>query len=182
MIRSFRLAAAFAALLLLGGCFVSTTDLIPAADADYPVADDARFALHALDEDGARTGAKPGIAHVSRDGDRYTMVVNDHGKPFTGRMKEIAPGLYAVMAREADGDPVDGNLYALLERDGADWKRWGMVCPEFVSLAERRGVRLSDFGITLESSDCAVKDFASLTKALLFAHEFGKPDAVYVAE
>ncbi|MBX3493802.1 MAG: hypothetical protein KF899_12635 [Parvibaculum sp.] len=182
MHRHFRFAAALAATLLLGGCFISTGDLIAPADADYPVADDARFTLHELDESGARTDAKPGIVHVSRDGERYTMVVNDHGKPFTGLMKEVAPGLYAVMAREADGDPADGNLYALLERDGNNWKRWGMVCPDFVSLAGERGARLSDFGVTVENSDCAVKDFASLTKALLFAHELGKPDAVYVAE
>jgi len=182
MLCRFRSAAALAALLLLGGCFVSTKDLIPAAEADYPVADDARFTLHELDENGARTKEKPGIAHVSRDGDRYMMVVNDHGKPFAGRMKQIAPGLYAVMAREMDADLPEGGLYALLERDGNDWKRWGMICPDFVELAEERGARLTDFGVTVESSDCVVEDFASLTKALLFAHEFGKPDAVYVAE
>ena len=181
MHRHFRFAAALAATLLLGGCFISTGDLIAPADADYPVADDARSRCTNRRERRA-DGAKPGIVHVSRDGERYTMVVNDHGKPFTGLMKEIAPGLYAVMAREADGDPADGNLYALLERDGDNWKRWGMVCPDFVSLAGRRGARLSDFGVTVENSDCMVKDFDGLTRALLFAHEFGKPDAVYVAE
>ncbi|MBX3494620.1 MAG: hypothetical protein KF769_00125 [Parvibaculum sp.] len=182
MHRHFRFAAALAATLLLGGCFVSTGDLISAAEADYPVADDVRFTLHELDESGARTDAKPGIVHVSRAGDRYTMTTGEDGKPFTGLMKEIAPGLYAVMAREADGDPADGNLYALLERDGDNWKRWGMVCPDFVALAEQRGARLSDFGVKVENSDCLVEDFDGLARALLFAHEFGKPDAVYVAE
>ncbi|MBX3489568.1 hypothetical protein [Parvibaculum sp.] len=182
MHRHFRFAAALAATLLLGGCFISTGDLIPTADADYPVADDARFTLHRLDETGARTGETVGEVRVARAGDRYTMTTGEDGKPFTGLMKEIAPGLYAVMAREADGDPADGNLYALLERDGDNWKRWGMVCPDFIALAERRGARLSDFGVTVENSDCMVKDFDGLTRALLFAHEFGKPDAVYVAE
>lgn len=182
MLRHFRFIAAFAALLLLGGCFVSTTDLISAADADYPVADGARFTLHRLDETGARSGETVDAVQVARAGDRYTMTMGEDGKPFTGLMKEIAPGLYAVMAREADGGEPEGGLYMLLERDGDDWKRWGMVCPDFVALAEERGVALSDFGVTVENSDCAVKDFASLKKALLFAHEFGKPDAIYVAE
>lgn len=182
MHRHFRFAAALAATLLLGGCFVSTGDLIAPADADYPVADGSRFTLHRLDETGARTGETVDEVHVARAGDLYTMTMGEDGKPFTGRMKEIAPGLYAVMAREADADPAEGNLYVLLERDGDDWKRWGMVCPDFVALAEERDVALSDFGVTIENSDCAVKDFASLTKALLFAHEFGTPDAVYVAE
>ena len=57
-----------------------------------------------------------------------------------------------------------------------------MICPDFVALAEARGVALTEFGVTVANSDCMVTDFASLKKALMFAHAFGKPDAVYVAE
>lgn len=176
----FRIAV-LAALLLLPGCFVSDDDLIAAADADYPVADGARFALHMLDDDGNRAADAPDPVVVSRDGAWYLMTMGADDKPFRGRMDEIAPGLYAVMAREADvAGP--GGLYVLLERDGDDWKRWSMICPDFVSLAKAQGVALADFGATVANSDCVVADFASLTKALLFAHEFGRPDAVYVAE
>jgi hypothetical protein len=173
---------ALAAALLLSGCFVSTSDLIAPADADYPVADGARFTLHRLDETGARTGEKTDEMHVARAGDRYTMMMGEDGKLFTGLMKEIAPGLYAVLAREADSKEAEGGLYVLLERDGDNWKRWGMICPDFVALAEERGIALAEFGATVENSDCVVKDFAGLKKALMFAHEFAKPDAVYVAE
>ncbi|MEX1153373.1 hypothetical protein, partial [Parvibaculum sp.] len=167
-----------AAALLLSGCFVSTADLIAPADADYPVADGARFTLHRLDETGARSGEKTDEMHVARAGGRYTMMTGEDGKLFAGLMKEIGPDLYAVLAREADTKEAEGGLYVLLERDGNDWKRWNMVCPDFVSLAEEKGVALSEFGVTIENSDCVVEDFAGLKKALMFAHEFGKPDAV----
>lgn len=182
MLRHFRFAAALAAALLLSGCFVSARDLISAADADYPVADGSRFTLHRLDETGARTGEKVDDVHVARAGERYTMITGEGGEPFTGLMKEIAPGLYAVMGREVDTNEPEGGLYMLLERDGDNWKRWGMICPDFVELAEARGVALSDFGVTVENSDCTVTDFDGLKRALMFAHEFGAPDAVYVAE
>ena len=173
--------AALAVLLLLPGCFTSDTDLIAAVDADYPVADGARFALHRLDDDGNRAGDAPDTVTVTRDGEWYLMTTGADGKPFRGRMDEIAPGLHAVMAREADvAGP--GGLYVLLERAGADWKRWSMICPDFVALEEARGVALTEFGVTVANSDCMVTDFASLKKALMFAHAFGKPDAVYVAE
>jgi len=129
---------------------------------------------------GEAAATRPAVT-VTRDGDWYLMTTGADGKPFRGRMDEIAPGLHAVMAREADvAGP--GGLYVLLERAGADWKRWSMICPDFVALAEARGVALTEFGVTVANSDCMVTDFASLKKALMFAHAFGKPDAVYVAE
>ena len=170
------------AALLLGGCFISTGDLIKPADADYPVADGARFTVHSLDEEGRRADEKPQAVAIVRDGDWYVMTTGDDGKPFRGLMDEIAPALYAVMVHEADGDPADGNLYALVKRDGSGWQRWSMVCPDFVGLAEAKGVALSEMGVTLDSSDCVVADFASLRTALLFAYENAKPDTEYVAE
>ncbi|ABS63057.1 hypothetical protein Plav_1437 [Parvibaculum lavamentivorans DS-1] len=168
------------AALLLGGCFISAEDLIKPADADYPIADGTRLVLHELDETGARTGATEEETRITRDGDLYLMTTGEDGKIFAGLMKEIAPDLYAVQAREADSP--EGNLYALVERDGANWRRWSMICPDFVSMAEEKGVALSEMGVTLDSSDCVVEDFASLKTALMFAYENGKPDAEYVAE
>lgn len=169
-----------AAVLLLSGCFVSGADLITPQTADYPVAEGTRFVLHELDETGARTGETAEETLVTREGGFYHMTTGEDGKLFAGLMKEIAPGLYAVQAREA-GAP-EGNIYALVERDGANWRRWSMVCPDFVSLAEEKGVALSTMGVTINSSDCVVEDFASLEKALLFAHENTQPDMEYVGE
>ncbi|MEQ8266910.1 MAG: hypothetical protein RH982_06925 [Parvibaculum sp.] len=166
--------------LMLAGCFISTGDLIRPADADYPVADGARFVLHELDETGARTGETAEETRVTREGDRYLMTTGEEGKLFAGLMKQIAPDLYAVQAREADAP--EGNIYALVERNGANWRRWSMVCPDFVSLAEDKGVALSTMGVTIESSDCVVADFESLKQALLFAHENAQPDMEYVGE
>ncbi|MEQ9150845.1 MAG: hypothetical protein RLO06_05085, partial [Parvibaculum sp.] len=126
-----RRLAAFAALLLLAGCLVSDGDLIAPADADYPIADGTRFAEYPLDETGARAGDDQESVIVTRDGARYLMQTGEDGKLFSGLMKEIGPELYAVMMRE--DDVAEGNLYALMKREGASWKRWGMVCPDFVS-------------------------------------------------
>lgn len=175
-----RRLAVFLAPLLLAGCLVSDSDLIAPADADYPIADGTRFAEYPLDETGARAGDDPESVIVTRDGARYLMQTGEDGKLFSGLMKEIGPELYAVMMRE--DDVAEGNLYALMKREGALWKRWGMVCPDFVSLTEANGRTLADFGIEVRNSDCVAKDFSSITKALLFAHEHQAPDAEYVAE
>ena len=108
------------------------------------------------------------------------MDMGEESKLFAGLMKEIGPELYAVMIREAD--QTEGNFYALMERDGTSWKRWGMVCPDFVSLVEEEGMALADFGMVVRNSDCVATDFEDLKKALLFAHERQKPDAEYVAD
>ncbi|MDX5367503.1 MAG: hypothetical protein LPK88_13600 [Alphaproteobacteria bacterium] len=177
MIR--RLAALFAP-LLLAGCLVSDGDLIAPAEADYPVADGSRFTVHMLDETGARADETPERAIVTIGNGRYMMRSGEENKVFGGLMKEVGPNLFAVMIREED--QTEGNLYALMERDGASWKRWGMVCPDFVSLAESEGVKLAQFGMTVRNSDCVVDSFANLKMALLFAYERQKPDAEYVPE
>ena len=166
--------------LLLAGCLVSDGDLISPQEADYPIADGTRLAEYPLDGTGARTGDAPETVTVTRDGARYLMQTGEDGKLFSGLMREIGPGLYAVMKREDDAP--EGNLYALMKHDGASWKRWGMVCPDFVSLVEANGKALADFGIEVRNSDCVAMDFASVTKALLFAHDHQAPDAEYVVE
>lgn len=175
-----RRIAALLAPLLLAGCLVSDGDLISRADADYPVADGSRFTVHMLDEAGARADEEPERAIVTIENGRYMMRSGEENKVFGGLMKEVGPDLFAVMIREED--QTEGNLYALMERDGTSWRRWGMVCPDFVSLAESEGVALAEFGMFVRNSDCMVDNFANLTKALLFAHERQKPDAEYVAE
>ncbi|GMV61920.1 MAG: hypothetical protein AMXMBFR74_10890 [Parvibaculum sp.] len=177
MIR--RLAALFAP-LLLAGCLISDGDLVSPKEADYPVADGARFTVHMLNENGERADKTPEQARVTVKSGRYTMRTGEENKAFTGLMKEIGPDLYAVMIREEDQG--QGNLYALMQRDGTTWWRWGMVCPDFVSLVEDEGMTLADFGMIVRNSDCVVTDFGNLKKALLFAHERQKPDAEYVAE
>jgi hypothetical protein len=177
MIR--RLAALFAP-LLLAGCLISDGDLVSPKEADYPVADGTRFTIHMLNEQGERADETPEQAIVTVESGRYVMRTGEENKAFAGLMKEIGPDLYAVMVREEDQS--EGNLYALMQRDGTSWKRWGMVCPDFVSLAEDEGVTLADFGMIVRNSDCVVTDFENLKKALLFAHERQKPDAEYVAE
>ena len=175
-----RRLAALLAPLLLAGCLVSDGDLIAPAEADYPVADGSRFTVHMLDENGARADETPEQAIITIENGRYMMRSGEENKVFGGLMKEVGPDLFAVMIREED--QTEGNLYALMERDGTAWRRWGMVCPDFVSLAESEGVALAEFGMTVRNSDCVVDNFANLTKALLFAHERQKPDAEYVAE
>jgi len=177
MIR--RLAALFAP-LLLAGCLISDGDLVSPKEADYPVADGARFTVHVLNENGERADEAPEQALVTVEKDRYVMRTGEENKAFVGLMKEIGPDLYAVMIREED--QAEGNLYALMRRDGTTWWRWGMVCPEFVSLVEDEGMALADFGMIVRNSDCVVTDFGNLKKALLFAYERQKPDAEYVAE
>lgn len=166
--------------LLLGGCFVSDRDLISPKSADYPITDGTRFTVHALDERGKRTGQAPTAALITRDGARYLLAAGADGTIISGLMKEIGPGLYAVMAREASA--TDGNFYMLVRRDGTTWWRWSMVCPDFVSRAGEQGKALAGFGVEVRSSDCVVKDFESLKRALLFAYEHGHPDTEYVAE
>jgi hypothetical protein len=175
-----RRLAVFLAPLLLAGCLVSDGDLIAPSDADYPIADGTRFAEYPLDETGARTGDAPETVIVTRDGARYLMRTGEDGKLFSGLMKDIGPELFAVMLRE--DDTPEGNLYALMKRDGTSWKRWGMVCPDFVAMVDENGKTLADFGIEVRNSDCVAQDFASVTRALLFAHEHQAPDAEYVAE
>lgn len=177
MIR--RLAALFAP-LLLAGCLISDGDLVSPKEADYPVADGARFTVHMLNENGERADETPEQAIVTVESGRYVMRTGEENKAFAGLMKEIGPDLYAVMVREEDQG--QGNLYALMRRDGTTWWRWGMVCPDFVSLVEDEGMALADFGMIVRNSDCVVTDFENLKKALLFAHERQKPDAEYVAE
>ena len=127
-----------------------------------------------------RADETPETAVVTIEDGRYVMRTGEENKAFGGLMKEIGPDLFAVMVREKD--ETQGNLYALMERNGTSWRRWGMICPDFVSLAEREGVKLAEFGMFVRNSDCVVDDFANLTKALRFAHERQKPDAEYVAE
>lgn len=178
MIR--RLTALLVLPLLLAGCLVSDGDLISPGEADFPVADGARFTVHALDEKGVRTDDAPETAVVTVESGRYILRSGEENKVFTGLMKEIGPELYAVMIREED--QTEGNLYALMRREGTTWWRWGMVCPQFVSLVEEEGMTLADFGMIVRNSDCVATDFASVAKALLFAHEHQAPDAEYVAE
>lgn len=168
------------AALLLGGCFVSDRDLISPASADYPITDGMRFTVHALDETGKRTDEAPKAALITRDGARYVLAAGGDGTIFSGLMTEIGPGLYAVMAHDASA--TDGNFYVAMRRDGTTWWRWSMVCPDFVSRAGEQGKALADFGVEVRNSDCVVKDFESLTRALLFAQEHGHPDTEYVAE
>lgn len=175
-----RRLAALLAPLLLGACLISDGDLISPAEADYPVADGSRFTVSMLDENGQRADETPETAVVTIENGRYAMRTGEENKVFTGLMKQIGPDLFAVMIREEN--ETEGNLYALMERNGPTWRRWGMVCPDFVSLAENEGVKLAEFGMIVRNSDCVVDDFANLEKALRFAHERQKPDAEYAAE
>jgi hypothetical protein len=175
-----RRLAALLAPLLLGACLISDGDLISRAEADYPVADGSRFTVYMLDENGQRADETPETAVVTIEDGRYVMRTGEENKAFGGLMKQIGPDLFAVMVREED--ETEGNLYALMERNGTSWRRWGMICPDFVSLAEREGVKLAEFGMIVRNSDCVVDGFANLEKALRFAHERQKPDAEYVAE
>ncbi|PKQ08914.1 MAG: hypothetical protein CVT73_05200 [Alphaproteobacteria bacterium HGW-Alphaproteobacteria-12] len=176
-----------AAFLILAGCFISTGDLIKPADADYPVADGTHFAIYSLLADGTRAGNTPDKAVVTRKDGFYVMTMTEspnktglEGNVMTGLMKAFETGLYAVMVQ--DPEKPGHNLYMLARKDGARWLRWDLVCPDFVNLAEENGVTVASMGVTIVSSDCEVKDFASLTKAMRFVHENKKPDWEYVVE
>jgi len=140
--------------LLLASCFVSAKPLIREADADYPIADGARFSEQILKADGTYENETPQEITITRAGAYY---------------------LYTVKGEE----PMKGLLYALYQKRGDKWLRHGMLCSDFEKLIVAQGKTLGDFGIIKKDSDCSFSAYANLKRALAFEAEHGRPDAEY---
>lgn len=175
----YRFAAIFAASLLLSACFVSKKPLFGPAEADYPVADGARFAVYKLDDNGARTGEAPRHVAVTRKGDDYIYTL-DGETPMTGLMDDIGGGDYIALVRDAEkpGEAV----YGLLRKKGDGWLRYSPECSDFIRAANKHGQDRASFNIAPSGNDCAFSSYEDLKKAMAAEVEYAAPDTEYVKE
>jgi hypothetical protein len=174
-----RLLAIVAGASLLAGCFISKDDLIAPADADYPIADGAHFAVYKLDAGGKRTGDAPKHITITRKGADYLYVL-DHEKPAPGLMDDIGGGNYIAMAHHLD-KPHE-SIYVLFHRTDGNWLRYAPNCSDFARLAAAHGKSRADFHITASGNNCAFSSYEDLKKAMALHIQYAAPDAEYVAE
>jgi hypothetical protein len=163
---------------LLSACFISDKPLIAPADADYPIADGARFAVWKLDPGGKRTGD---VEHVTmtRDGADYVYSLRDE-TPLHGLMDEIGPNTFIVMGRDATKP--GKATYAAFRKDGNRWLRYAPYCSDFARLAATHGKSRADFHIEQSGNDCAFSSYADLKAAMEIHLQYAPPNAEYVAE
>lgn len=164
--------------VLLSACFISNTPLIAPADADYPIADGARFAVWKLDPGGNRIYDAEHVT-VTRAGADYVYSLRDE-TPVHGLMKEIAPGAYIVMGR--DLTKPGKATYAGLRKDGDRWLRYAPNCSDFARMAAEHGKSRADFHIEASGNDCAFSTYADLKAAMEMHMRYAPPNGEYVAE
>ena len=177
--RTYRLVAIVAASLLLSACFVSKTPLFSLAEADYPVADGAHFAIHKLGLDGKRLDEAPRHLTVTRKGTDYLYTI-DGEEPVTGLMDDIGGGDYIALVRNA-GKPGE-TMYGLLRRKGDGWLRFSPECSDFIRAAGKRGEDRATFNITPSGNNCAFSSYGDLRKAMAALVRYATPDVEYVKE
>ncbi len=174
-----RLLIVVAAAGLLSACFVSKTPLFTPADADYPIADGARFTVWKIDPLGKRIDDAPDHLTVTRDGADYVYTLRDE-KPVKGLMDDIGNGFYIALSR--DMTKPGETSYALFHNTGTKWLRYAPVCSDFARLAAEHGKSRADFHIEPSGNNCAFKTYADLKAAMMFEARYGTPNAEYVAE
>lgn len=174
-----RLAAIVAAFLLLAACFVSKTPLFGPAEADYPIADGARFAVYKLDNNGERTSDAPRHVVVARKGADYVYTL-DGEEPVAGLMDDIGGGDYIALVRDAE-KPGEA-IYGLLRRKGEGWLRYSPECSDFIRAASRHGHSRASFNIAPSGNDCAFSSYDDLKKAMAAEVQYAAPDMEYVKE
>jgi hypothetical protein len=159
--------------LLLASCFVSEKPLIAETDADYPIADGARFSEQILKADGTPENETPQEITITRVG-AYYLYTAKGDEPMKGLLDDLGNGDYVGMTQGETG-----LLYGLYQKRGEKWLRHGLVCSDFEKLVIAQAKTLADFGITKKDSDCAFSNYADLKRALAFEAEHGRPDAEY---
>lgn len=174
-----RVLLSLLALTMLVGCFVSQTDFITSATADYPIAADARFAVYSLNEDGKRKQEEPEHVTVSRDGADY--VLSKTGEtPIRGLMDEIGKDDYVLMIR--DEEHAGQTLYILLHRYKDAWLRYGVDCANFEDLVKAQGKSLADFHTANDGGNCSFSSYDDIKAALSFVQAHRAPDGEYMPE
>lgn len=177
--RTYRLAASLAASLLLSACFVSKTPLFGPGEAEYPVADGARFAIHKLGSDGKRLNEAPRHLTVTRKGPDYLYII-DGEEPVAGLMDDIGGGDYIALVRDA-GKPGEA-MYGLLRKKGGGWLRFSPECSDFIRAVEKHGEDRTTFNIAPSGNDCAFSSYDDLRKAMAALVRYAAPDMEYVSE
>jgi len=160
--------------LALAACFVSAKPLFSEKEADYPIADGARFSVQTLNARGEADGDAPQEVTITRDGAFYLYSVKGEDEPLRGLLDDLDNGNYAAVSFDEETA-----VYALYQRRGKKWLRHGMNCPDFEDLAQSRNKQLEDFGIQKDRSECKFSSYADLKRALLFQAQYGRPDAEY---
>ncbi|HEY4343018.1 MAG TPA: hypothetical protein VGN05_01620 [Parvibaculum sp.] len=178
MSQGLRWLIVLGASVLLSACFISDKPLIAPADADYPIADGAHFAVWKLDPGGKRVGEAEHVT-VTRAGADYVYSLRDE-TPVHGLMNEIAPGTFIVMGRDATKP--GKATYAVLRKDGTSWLRYAPNCSDFARLAATHGKSRADFHIAQSGNDCAFPSYADLKAAMEMHLQFATPNGEYVAE
>ena len=174
-----RLAAALAACLLLAGCFISKTPLFGPAEADYPIASGARFAVYKLDGNGNRLSDAPRHVTITRKGADYLYTL-DGDEPVAGLMDDIGNGDFIALGRGEKPD--DAVMYGLFRRKGDGWLRYSPNCSDFARAAAKHGQSRETFNITQSGNDCAFSTYADLKHAMAALVEYSAPDNEYVKE
>lgn len=163
---------------LLSACFISDKPLIASAEADYPIADGARFAVWKLDPGGKRTGDVEHVT-VTRAGADYVYSLRDE-TPVHGLMEGIGADTFIVMAR--DLTKPGKATYAAFRKDGDRWLRYAPNCSDFARLVATHGKSRADFHIAQSGNDCAFTSFADLKAAMEMHLQYAPPNGEYVAE
>ena len=173
------IGATIAASLLLAACFVSKPPLFGPAEADYPVANGARFAVYKLDDRGERTKDAPHHLTVARKGSDYVYTL-DGEEPVAGLMDDIGGGDYIALIRDAE-KPGEA-MYGLLRRKGDGWLRYSPECSDFIRAVSKHGLDRASFNITPSGNDCSFTSYADLKKAMAAEVQYAAPDTEYVKE
>lgn len=176
---AYRLALVAAVCLALAGCFISKTPLFGPADADYPIADGARFMAYKLDDGGRRTADAPRHVVVTRKGSDYLYTI-DGEDPVAGLLDDIGNGDFIGLAR----DPTKPGevMYGLFRKHGEGWLRYSPNCSDFARAAAKHGQSRETFNITPSGNDCAFASYADLKRAMTALVQYAAPDVEYVKE
>lgn len=160
--------------LTLAACFVSEAPLFSEKEADYPIADGARFSVQSINPDGTPKADAPQDVIVTRQGVFYLYSVTGEDESLRGMLDDLGDGNYAAVSLDGDGA-----MYGLYQRRGEKWMRHSMNCADFEALAAEHGKDAASFGIESDGNECQFSNYEDLKRALLFEAQYGAPDAEY---